>query len=196
MVGSDNKGRSGFAAALRERKAKEKPDNARYNKEIAGLRSRFSALGKPESLKELLLRASSVYGDRTQVVEFSSGGHIDHSAKDLCEDASALAFALTKKGLAGKNIGVIGRNGYAWMVSFFAACCGVGTAVPLDKELRGEKLKYLIEKADVELVLCDDTLLAGVREFAKGEYDATVMESTINGDIKDFADKITAESHL
>ncbi len=36
-------------------------------------------------------------------------------------------------------------------------------------------------------------LLAGVREFAKGEYDATVMESTINGDIKAFADKITNE---
>lgn len=36
-------------------------------------------------------------------------------------------------------------------------------------------------------------LLAGVREFAKGEYDAIVMESTINGDIKDFADKIINE---
>ncbi len=36
-------------------------------------------------------------------------------------------------------------------------------------------------------------LLAGVREFAKGEYDATVMESTINGDTKAFADKIANE---
>ena len=36
-------------------------------------------------------------------------------------------------------------------------------------------------------------LLAGVREIAKGEYDATVMESTINGDTKDFADKIINE---
>lgn len=36
-------------------------------------------------------------------------------------------------------------------------------------------------------------LLAGVREFAKCEYDATVMESTINADSKAFADKITNE---
>ena len=36
-------------------------------------------------------------------------------------------------------------------------------------------------------------LLAGVREFAKGEYDATVMESTINGDTAAFADSITNE---
>ncbi len=36
-------------------------------------------------------------------------------------------------------------------------------------------------------------LLAGVREFAKGDYDALVMESTINGNIYDFAEKIIGE---
>ncbi len=37
-------------------------------------------------------------------------------------------------------------------------------------------------------------LLAGIREFAKGEYDVCVQESTINGDTQTFADKITAEN--
>lgn len=36
-------------------------------------------------------------------------------------------------------------------------------------------------------------LLAGVRKFAKGKYDISVMESTINGDAQDFAEKIVAE---
>lgn len=36
-------------------------------------------------------------------------------------------------------------------------------------------------------------LLAGVREFAKNTYEATVMESTINSDIKAFADRIISE---
>lgn len=36
-------------------------------------------------------------------------------------------------------------------------------------------------------------LLAGVREFAKCEFDTTVMESTINGDINAFADKTANE---
>ena len=36
-------------------------------------------------------------------------------------------------------------------------------------------------------------LLSGVREFCKEIVDASVMESTINGDIYDFADKIIAE---
>ncbi len=36
-------------------------------------------------------------------------------------------------------------------------------------------------------------LLSGVREFSKNTYDISVMESTINGDIKAFADKIINE---
>lgn len=36
-------------------------------------------------------------------------------------------------------------------------------------------------------------LLAGVREFSENAYDISVMESTINGDITDFADKIINE---
>ena len=36
-------------------------------------------------------------------------------------------------------------------------------------------------------------LLSGVREFSKNTYDIFVMESTINGDVKAFADKIISE---
>ena len=36
-------------------------------------------------------------------------------------------------------------------------------------------------------------LLAGVREFSKNTYDISVMESTINGDINEFAQKIIGE---
>lgn len=36
-------------------------------------------------------------------------------------------------------------------------------------------------------------LLSGVHEFAKNKYDISVMESTINGDIYDFANKIIKE---
>ncbi len=36
-------------------------------------------------------------------------------------------------------------------------------------------------------------LLSGVREFSKNQYDISVMESTINGNIGDFADKIINE---
>ena len=36
-------------------------------------------------------------------------------------------------------------------------------------------------------------LLAGVRGFAENEYDVSVYESTVNGDMQAFADKIIAE---
>ena len=165
-MANESIGRGGLASVLFEKKTKNKPDNARYNKDVAPLRQQFYAAGKPASLQELLLRAADVYADRTQVVEFSAGGDISYSAKQLCDDAAALALALNRRGLTGKNIGIIGKNSYAWMVSFFAASCGVSTAVPLDKELYGDKLHLLIEKAELAVILCDDALLRSVRDAA------------------------------
>lgn len=162
----EQKNRAGLSAIPVDRKQNDKPDNAKYNKEVEPLRKRFFDAGKPESLKELLLRAASVYADRTQVVEFTAKGTVSYSVKQLCEDAGALAFALERRGFGGKKIGIIGKNSYMWMVSFFAASCGVGTAVALDKELRGENLQLLIKKADIAVILCEDALLTTVREAA------------------------------
>ncbi len=165
-MANEHIGRGGRSSVLFEKKTKEKPDNERYNKEVADLRCQFRAAGKPENLKELLLRASAIYADRTQVVEFSANGNVSYSAKQLCNDAAALAFSLSHRSFAGKNIGIIGKNSYVWMVSFFAASCGTGTAVPLDTELYGDKLHLLIQKAELGVILCDDALLRSVRDAA------------------------------
>ena len=154
------------SSVLQKKKPKDTHDNAQYNKQAAALRQQFRDAGKPENLQELLLRAAAVYGERTQVVEFAADGNKTYSAKCLCDDAAAIAASLNRLKLQGKNIGIIGRNGYAWMAAFFAVACGVGTAVPLDKELHGQKLKMLIEKADIALILYDDMLMKTVCDAA------------------------------
>lgn len=65
---------------------------------------------------------------------------------------------------------------------------------------------YFIMNSDMKVIIaCLDSkyvhaslspwcLLAGVREFAKNNYDITVIESTINGNTLSFADKITGEN--
>ncbi len=138
-----------------KKQQKSKVNNKKYNRETAPLRKKFFAMGKPNSLRELLERSAAVYGNRTQVVEFVGGKQISYSAKQLFEDAACLAAFLNEKGLQGKKIGIFGQNSYAWLVAFFGITCGVGTAVPLDKEMQGEKLSYLLEKAEIEVLFCD-----------------------------------------
>ena len=41
----------------------------------------------------------------------------------------------------------MGENSYEWVVSFLAAICGVGVAVPLDKQLSKNELKQFLNNA-------------------------------------------------
>lgn len=132
------------------------PDNKSYNRQIAPLRKKYFAAGKPYNLNEMLCRSAAIYAGRTQVVEFVRDEQVAYSADRLYRDAACLAAGLCAKGLQGKNIAVFGQNSYAWLVAFFGIACGVGTVVPLDKEMQGEKLATLLKKADAELVLCDE----------------------------------------
>jgi radical SAM superfamily enzyme YgiQ (UPF0313 family) len=59
--------------------------------------------------------------------------------------------------------------------------------------LKGENMKVIISCLNSKYVhasLSPWCLFSGVREFSKNTYDISVMESTINGDMGDFANKI------
>ncbi|MDL2236616.1 AMP-binding protein [Christensenellaceae bacterium OttesenSCG-928-K19] len=90
-------------------------------------------------------------------------------------DIDSFGSALTEKGLQGAHIGVVGENSYEWILTFFTALCGAGVIVPLDRELGPERMKELVEFADVQVLVFaksqeknidaikDD--LQGVKEF-------------------------------
>jgi len=49
----------------------------------------------------------------------------------------------------GQHIAVIGENSYEWLIAFFAVLGSGNVAVPIDKELPAEEVKWLIGKAEV-----------------------------------------------
>ena len=61
--------------------------------------------------------------------------------------------ALIDMGLKDKNIAVIGENRYEWAVSHLAIVNGVGTVVPLDKELPEGEIESLLTRANVTAVI-------------------------------------------
>lgn len=64
------------------------------------------------------------------------------------------------------------------------------------KTQKGENMKTVIACLNSKFVhasLSPWCLLAGVRAFAEKEHDAVVMESTVNGDMQAFAERIIAE---
>ncbi len=129
-----------------------------YINRIKSTRSpiKISKAGRPiGDLKYMLETSAEIYGDRPAFWQkFEKGGeYIPISYNQTLSDVNAIGTALIERGMKGKKIGIIGENSYFWAISYLAVVCGVGVAVPLDKELSQAELAQLIDEAEVETVL-------------------------------------------
>ena len=130
-------------------------------------------------LRELIAHSADVYAEKTAFVtkvktKTSDGqksvNYINTTYKELYEQLCQLGTALMSKGYSGKRIGVMGENSYNWCLAYFAASCGIGVVVPLDKLLQKDELKSLIQRGDVSVVFADKKSYAVLEEI-KNEGD-------------------------
>ena len=121
-------------------------------------------------LKDLVLRAENAYGSRVCIVEKVKKGKekkaVSHTVKEFAVKRRALGQALLELGLGGKHIAIVGESSFHWILSFFTIVCGVGVAVPIDKELKDEEIAKLIKKGDCEAVFCTRAYLGAAKLFA------------------------------
>ena len=120
---------------------------------VARLRHEVHLMGELTSLRVLIDRMEH-YGERVCMVEKRKDEIVRHTVKEFREDVYALGTALIDMGMKGKHIGILSENSYAWVVTFFAVTCGVGVAVPVDKELTDDEISGLFTKADTDAVFC------------------------------------------
>ena len=75
------------------------------------------------------------------------------------------AAGLTKRGLAGKKIALIGETSTAWLASYLAILVTGGVAIPMDKELEINSIIGLLESVDADAIIYSGSFngkLAGV----------------------------------
>lgn len=63
---------------------------------------------------------------------------------------------LLKLGLLGKRVAIIAANCYEWILSYTSVLCGVGIAVPLDKELTEQELLLSLKRSKADAVVFDE----------------------------------------
>jgi len=95
------------------------------------------------------------YGDHVAFYEkeVKGGEYKTTTYKEALADMNALGTALIAEGMKDRRIAIIGENCYRWAISYLAAVCGTGIAVPLDKELNAATLESLLIQADVGCVI-------------------------------------------
>ncbi|MDD4297404.1 MAG: AMP-binding protein, partial [Ruminiclostridium sp.] len=105
-------------------------------------------------LKDMLSQSVSLFGDYAAFRQKGLEGQISEiTYKEFCADISAFGTALLDLGFGNKKIAVIGENRYEWCVTYLSVVNGVGTIVPLDRELPVDDLQYLLEQSEASAVI-------------------------------------------
>ena len=115
-------------------------------------------MDKMNTLKELLICSEKNYRNNTAFYLKDKGGAIYEVTYEKfkcdCECfGTALIHELNAK---GKNVAIFMANSYQWCVSYLAVAGGVGTVVPLDKELPCHELYNIAEFAEIDVIITDD----------------------------------------
>ncbi len=110
---------------------------------------------KIRNLKEMLNGACKEFSDRTAFVvkKKYDDKYTEIKYSQVLKDVNALGTALIDIGLKDKKVAVIGENRYEWCISYLAIVNGVGTIVPLDKELPESEIESLLERSNATAII-------------------------------------------
>lgn len=108
---------------------------------------------KIHDLREMLEESAELYGSRTAFLQKIDGKYKSFSYNRLKADVDALGTSLTSHGFAGKRVIVIGENSYFWCLSYMTVVCGLGSVVPVDKEIPAEEIANIARISEAALIL-------------------------------------------
>lgn len=109
-----------------------------------------------KTIKEIFIRSREKFANDICILEKfnSKEPFTEITYKEFTDDVIALGTALTNKyNLKDERIVIIGENTYNWYVSYMAMLCGVGIAVPVDKELPANEIENVIERSKATAVI-------------------------------------------
>lgn len=107
------------------------------------------------SLKDMLFQIEKAYAQNLAYkVKLEAGKYKEYTYAEVKNVVEALGTALINLGLKDKRIGIIGENRFEWEISYLSVVCGTGLVVPLDKSLPENELADLIERSEIEAIIC------------------------------------------
>ncbi len=113
------------------------------------------------TINEMLERSIAKHAEQAAVVHRVVPGDepVKITYKQMGSDIEALIQGLaTQEDGHERRIAVTGENSYFWMLSYYAAVTALGTVVPLDRLLQPGEMYQLLERSEVDTLVCDATI--------------------------------------
>ena len=108
------------------------------------------------TIKEIFINSSKEYADKTFLLEKFNpkDDWTEITYNQFKNEVIGFGTALTRKlNLKDSKIVIIGENTHHWYVSYMTMLCGVGVAVPVDKELPENEIENVIRRAKASAVI-------------------------------------------
>ena len=125
-------------------------------KEISKRTKPYEDMTHYRTVKEFFLKSVKENADRPCILEKPSHkeAYVTKTYKEFGEEVLALGTALIKKlDLKNKRVIIIGETQYGWYMSYMAMLCGVGIAVPTDKELPLNELENIAKRSRASAII-------------------------------------------
>lgn len=127
---------------------------------------------KIETLNELINYSARLYGEKTAFVfKEKRIGDISKSYLNFYYDVQKIKSYILDKYGEEKNVALLGKNSYEWIVTFFAICCSNNIAVVLDSELPSYSIHILLQKSNSTVIFYDNEdncLKKKIKEITSG----------------------------
>ena len=141
------------------------------NKETRAVYNDVEEIG---SYKEMLKRVETKFSsniaykykkDYTQ----KEPEYIEKTYQETLNDIKALGTKLLDLNLKGKKAIIIGRNSYAWCVSYFAITTSGMIVAPLDVALPSNEIETLVKRSGAEVIIFDKKFADLAKQMKKGK---------------------------
>lgn len=123
-----------------------------------------------KTVKEFFLRSIKLYPNNPCILE--KPNHKEPykviTYKEFGKDVMALGTALINiLNLKNKRVIIIGETQYGWYLSYMAMLCGVGIAVPTDRELPLNELENIVRRSKASAIIYSPRKEADIKKIAE-----------------------------
>ena len=141
---------------------------------------------KITDLKDMLKKSGEKYGKNIAYkLREEEGKYKLITHEQVRKMVDGLGTSLINMGLKDKRIAIIGENRYEWEIAYLSIVCGTGIVVPLDKSLPENELESLIERSEVEAIICSKKYIETLKKIKNNK-----LKYIISMDIEKTEDEI------
>ncbi len=134
------------------------------------------------TMKDILENSAARFPDKPALMKKSANQWVSITYKQLLSMVRDFGTSLVNMGMAkGDRIAVLTHNCPEWVVSYYAIVINNGIVVPIDKELKPQEIRHILDDSAAKFVIVTKEYLGKVEEICESLPDLKKIILITNG---------------